>query len=90
MLDGADAGVSPTTLQDIAAGNHTLTAIKEGYAMTEQPVRIIVGQTVRAEIVLEPQAVPTAAQRAGFPIPPEIPVVIIFFLIAVHYRSGSV
>jgi hypothetical protein len=89
MLDGADAGVSPTTLTDIAAGNHTLTAIKEGYAMTEQPVRIIAGQTVRADIVLEQQAVPTATQRSGFPIPPEIPVVIIFFLIAVHYRSGS-
>ena len=88
MLDGADAGVSPTTLQDIAAGNHTLTAIKEGYAITEQPVRIVAAQTMRAEIVLESQAVPTATPRAGFPIPPEIPVVFVFFLIAVHYRSG--
>jgi hypothetical protein len=89
MLDGADAGISPTTLQDIATGNHTLTAIKEGYAMTEQPVRIVAGQTVRADIVLEPQVVQTATQRSGCPIPLEIPVVFVFFLIAVHYRSGS-
>jgi hypothetical protein len=88
IFDGADAGVSPTTLLDIASGNHTLTAIKEGYAMTEQPVRIIAGQTVRAEIVLEPQAAPTATPRAGCLIPPEIPVVSVFVLIAVYYRSG--
>ena len=54
MLDSADQGTSPATLANISAGNHTLTVIKEGYITTEQPVRIIPGQTIPVTILLEP------------------------------------
>jgi hypothetical protein len=88
MLDGAKAGVAPMTLSDVAAGNHTITTSKEGYTTAEQPVRVIAGQTVRAEIVLAPQAPPTATQRAGSLVPLEISAIVVLFLVAGYYRSG--
>ena len=54
LLDSADQGTSPVTLTNISAGNHTLTAIKDGYITTEQRVRVIPGQTEPVTILLEP------------------------------------
>jgi hypothetical protein len=89
MLDGADAGISPVTLTNIPAGNHTLTAVKEGYARAEQTVRVIAGQTVAADVVLEPAGPAIATQRAGGLIPPIIPAVFISMLIMVVRRPRS-
>jgi hypothetical protein len=89
MLDGADAGISPVTLTGIPAGNHTFTAVKEGYAPVEQTVRVIAGQTLTAEVVLEPSGPASATQRAGGLIPPIIPAVFISMLIMVIFRPRS-
>ena len=80
MLDGADAGISPVTLTKIPAGNHTITAAKEGYAPAAQTVRVIAGQTVTADLVLEPAVPAHATQRAGGLIPSIIPAVFVFLL----------
>ena len=89
MLDGADAGISPVTLPDIPAGNHTLTAAKEGYAAEEQAVRVIAGQTVTADLVLEPAVPAHATQRAGGLIPSIIPAVFVSLLFLIVCRPRS-
>jgi len=89
MLNGADAGISPVTLTNILAGNHTLTASKEGYAPVEQTVRVIAGQTVAADVVLVPAVPAIATQRAGGLIPSIIPVVFVFILFMVVRRPRS-
>jgi hypothetical protein len=89
MLDGADAGISPVTLTNIPAGNHTLTAQKEGYGRAEQEVRVIAGQTVTADVMLEPAGPARATQRAGGLIPSIIPAVFgsLLFMIVCRPRS---
>jgi len=89
LLDGADAGISPVTLTNIPAGNHTLTAVKEGYARAEQTVRVIAGQTVAADLVLEPAGPARATQRAGGLIPSIIPAVFGSLLFMVLHRPRS-
>jgi hypothetical protein len=89
MLDGADAGISPVTLTNIPAGNHTITAAKEGYAPEEQAVRVIAGQTVTADLVLEPAVPAHATQRAGGPIPSIIPAAFVSLLFMVVCRPRS-
>ena len=54
LLDSNDQGTSPVILTNITSGNHTLTVIKEGYITTEQPVRIITGQTTPVAVQLAP------------------------------------
>jgi len=89
MLDGADAGISPVTLTSIPAGNHTLTAAKEGYVPVELAVRVIAGQTVTADVVLEPAVPAIATQRAGGLIPSIIPAVFVSILFMVVRRPRS-
>ncbi|MCX6687117.1 MAG: PEGA domain-containing protein, partial [Methanoregula sp.] len=86
ILDGADAGISPVTLTKIPAGNHTITAAKEGYAPEEQTVWVIAGQTVTADLVLEPAVPAHATQRAGGLIPSIIPAVFVFLLFLIICR----
>jgi len=90
MLDGADAGISPVTLTNIPAGNHTLTAAKEGYAPAAQAVRVIAGQNVTVDVVLEPAVPAHATQRAGGLIPSIIPAVFVslLFMVVCRPRSG--
>jgi hypothetical protein len=89
MLDGADAGISPVTLTNIPAGNHTLTVAKEGYVSVEQAVRVIANQTVTADVVLVPAVPAIATQRAGSPIPSIIPAVFVSILFMVVCRPRS-
>ena len=69
-IDGADAGVTPVTLSNLTADNHTLTIEKEGFSPIVQPVRVIAGQTVPVEITLAPlPPLPTARAASVVPAP---------------------
>jgi hypothetical protein len=51
-LDGADEGVSPVTLNGIAAGNHTVNATLTGYIPSETMVTVVADQSVTSTIPL--------------------------------------
>ena len=78
-LDGADEGISPVTLNAIAAGNHTVNATLNGYIPLETVVTVVADQSVTSTIPLAkpafsllpvsltplPAAVPLAACAAA-------------------------
>jgi len=51
-LDGADEGISPVTLNAIAAGNHTVNATLAGYIPSETVVNVVADQSVTSTIPL--------------------------------------
>jgi len=51
-LDGADEGISPVTLNGIAAGNHTVNATLAGYIPSETVVTVVADQSVTSTIPL--------------------------------------
>jgi hypothetical protein len=54
ILDGSDAGISPSTFPDLPQGNHTLGVTKEGFVTQVLPVLITADQTTTADVVLVP------------------------------------
>lgn len=84
-IDGADAGISPVTLANLTADNHTLTVEKEGYSPIIQPVRIIAGETVPVEITLVPLS-PLPTARAATLVPtPVTGIGIVLLLLSFNY-----
>ena len=71
LVDGVRTGSSPVTLVNMTADNHTLVVEKEGFSTVSRQVRVIAGQTVTTDIVLEPQSLPptTAKAAAGAMMP---------------------
>lgn len=53
LIDGQSAGVSPLSLDNLSAGNHTVNATLEGYNPAEEQVSVIANQTVTSTIELK-------------------------------------
>ena len=54
LLDGADAGTSPSMLSGILPGNHTVSVSHDGFVTTEQEVSVVAGENQPLTIVLAP------------------------------------
>jgi hypothetical protein len=52
-VDGALAGITPVTLDNILPGNHTVSIAKDGYVTTVQQVTIAAGRTISLDAALE-------------------------------------
>jgi len=68
LLDGADVGIAPVVLENISAGNHTVTLEMDGYIPAARQVRINAGQVTPVGVSLDPLPVPThpgSRARAG-------------------------
>jgi hypothetical protein len=89
LLDSADQGNSPVTLTNITSGNHMLTVIKEGYVTTEQPVRIITGQTTPVAVLLDPvsSTIPGKLPLSGLGSVITIAGFIVMLMVINHYRA---
>jgi hypothetical protein len=59
LLDGADVGIAPVVLENISAGNHTVTLEMDGYIPAARQVRINAGQVTPVGVSLDPLPVPT-------------------------------
>jgi len=86
MLDGADAGISPVTLTNLATGNHTLTVTSEGYTRQEQIVKVITGQTVPVEVGLARITQVSVTRAAGL-FPATLLAGMISVVLVAFYRS---
>jgi len=86
MLDGADAGISPVTLTNLATGNHTLTVTSEGYTRQEQVVKVITGQTVPVEVGLARITQVSVTRAAGL-FPATLLAGMISVVLVAFYRS---
>lgn len=53
LIDGQSTGISPLTLDNLSAGNHTVNATLEGYSPAEEQVKVIANQTVTSTIELK-------------------------------------
>jgi hypothetical protein len=70
LLDGASAGLSPVTLTNLSADNHTLTLEKDGYITAFLQVGITAGQVNPVEVTLDPVPVsPTKTPAAAGLVP---------------------
>ena len=89
LLDSADQGVSPVTVTNISAGNHTVTAIKEGYITTEQSVRILPNQTTPVAILMDPLSSPNPGKLPSSGQGPAITIAgfIVILMLIRHNRS---
>ena len=67
LLDGTDAGLSPVVLENISAGNHSVTLEKDGYIPAAREVMIAYGMMNPVEVLLDP--VPAATPRAAGSVP---------------------
>jgi hypothetical protein len=67
LLDGTEAGLSPVVLENISAGNHSVTLEKDGYIPATREVMIAYGMMNPVEVFLDP--VPAATPRAAGPVP---------------------
>lgn len=63
LLDGSVAGFTPAVLENVTAGNHTVTLEKDGYAPVTRQVSPSSGLRVPVDAVLEP--IPAAAAPAA-------------------------
>lgn len=88
-IDGTPSGTAPVTLNDLAAGNHTVNATLDGYIPFENQIRVVANQAVKSEIALQkPPA--TIVPGISAPLSPAIAVVACLFafvLIAVVVRK---
>ena len=85
-LDGADAGISPVTIPNIPAGNHTLNVSTAGYTPQEQPVNVVANQTRAVNLVLKLVSPVSEKQAAGL-VPATLLAGMTAVLLAVVYRS---
>ena len=85
-LDGADAGISPITLTNLPAGNHTLNFSLAGYTPQEQPVNVIANQTQAVNLVLKPLSPFSETQAAGL-APATLLAGVTAVLLSAAYRS---
>ncbi|MCX6692896.1 MAG: PEGA domain-containing protein [Methanoregula sp.] len=85
-LDGADAGISPVTIPNIPAGNHTLNVSTAGYTPQEQPVNVVANQTRAVNLVLKPVSPISEKQAAGL-VPATLLSGVTAVLLAAVYRS---
>jgi hypothetical protein len=70
LIDGVVAGISPVTVSNLTADNHTLMIEKEGYTPVNHQVRVIAGQVVPASFTLEPLPLsPTTRASTLLPAP---------------------
>ena len=76
LFDGKEAGKTPLTLNDVAAGSHQLTLLKPGYEDHSEAVQVAAGATARVFVVMKPLPAP----------PPKFPVE--FYAIHQH-RAGA-
>ena len=65
-IDGEPAGISPLTLDSVAAGNHTVSAQLDGYAMAGREVSVSTGGNASVSLAPSPPA-GAATTRAGLP-----------------------
>lgn len=89
LFDGADAGLSPVTIANISADNHTLTIEKGGYITTSLQVGVTSGQVNPVEVILEPVPVtvsPAATRAAGLVPALAGTFCVIVLGIALHHR----
>jgi len=69
-VDGVDAGLSPTTLQNLTMGDHAINATKDGYIAAGRQVSVVGNQAVTTDIVLQPvPLIPFPTLRAAGLIP---------------------
>jgi hypothetical protein len=85
MIDGADAGISPFTITNLTAGNHTLNVSSAGYTPQGQPVTVIANQTRAVDIVLGPVSPFAGMWVAGLIL--ALFAVVIAVLLITLYRS---
>jgi hypothetical protein len=85
LVDGAGAGISPVTVPNLTADNHTVKVEKEGFIPVTRPVRIIAGQIVPADFTLEPVP-PLPTTRAAGLVPAPVTGVGIILLLLVCSR----
>ena len=85
MIDGADAGISPVTLSNLTAGNHTMNVSTPGYTSLEQPVIVIANETREVSLVLVPVP-PFSGMWAGGLVPAILIAGVIVVIAAVLYR----
>jgi hypothetical protein len=70
LIDGAGAGISPVTVSNLTAEDHTVTIEKDGYIPVTRPIRIIAGQLVSDDVTLELLTPPPATRTSSLlPIP---------------------
>jgi PKD repeat protein len=78
-IDGVDTGLTTeATLDNIAAGDHTVKVTLAGYEDAEQMVSVITGETANADFTLLPLAKPPKAQFLAFPRQGTAPLSVIF------------
>ena len=87
LIDGAGAGISPVTVPNLTADNHTVTIEKEGFVPVTRPVRIIAGQVVPADFTLEPVPLSPTTRAAGL-VPAPVTGMGVILLLLVYFRLG--
>lgn len=70
LIDGQSMGISPFTLDNISAGNHTVNATFEGYTPVEEQVRVIADQIVTCSIELKKPGLMVSGITV--PLPPAV------------------
>ncbi|HVP95857.1 PEGA domain-containing protein [Methanoregula sp.] len=88
-LDGTAAGISPVTLNGIAAGNHTVNATLAGYVPFETEVTVIADQPVTTTIVLSRPASLIPEIPTPLPVPVTLGACIAAGLLFVLIRPRS-
>ena len=90
LLDGADAGTSPSTLSGILPGNHTVSVSHEGFITTERAVLIDAGQNQPLNIVLAPVSqVPSLPFKAAEIVPGILLAICIAIVLGVFCRPRT-
>lgn len=67
-LDGQDAGTTPTTIKDVAAGSHELRISKGGFEDAVETVQVEVGKTAQRFLVMKPVGTPLPDLPATFEV----------------------
>ncbi len=94
FIDGNETGITPITLDNLYAGNHSVTLQLEGYASVQKPVTVLSGKSSNISFDLEPAGgfLNPAATRAGTtaPVPALLlSVVILLLTIALFHRRRT-
>ncbi len=90
LLDGADAGISPSTLSGILPGNHTVSVSHEGFVTAEQAVLITAGQNQQLTIALAPVSpVPSLPFRAAEIVPGTLLAICVAIALGLFFRQRA-
>jgi len=67
LVDGLNSGITPLNAGNLTTGNHTVTALLDGFVSLEQTVVVIPGQATPISIVLSPAPTqnPETTRAAG-------------------------